>query len=176
MLMRANIYSLQVHAKKHDRPHAIDTCTCLHERLVSFCLGIVRYARSMSMLFGNDAKRSVSASITSSERDDGESCLLLQPCCIALNPVTLHCRYTYGELMWLAIQYQVPRCLTGSADKHLHTKFVESASTICSDLDSHLRDLTTSHCMFSSSHQSTLRPVGLILVCNTQARSEPWLA
>jgi len=104
-----------------------------------------------------------------------KSCLLLQPCCIALDPVILHCRYTYGELMWLAIQYQVPRCLTGSADKHLYTKSVESASTICLDLDSHLRDLTTSHCMFSSSHQSTLPPVGLILVCNTKARGEPWL-
>jgi len=147
----------------------------LHGWLVSYCLGIVRYARSTSMILGDDAKRSVSASITDSERDDGDSCLLLQPYCISLNPVILYCRYTYGELMWLAIQYQVPRCLTGSADKHLHTKLVESAFTICLNLDSHPRDLTTSHCMFSSSHQSTLRPVGLILVCNTKARGEPWL-
>jgi hypothetical protein len=29
--------------------------------------------------------------------------------------------------MWLAIQYQVQRGLTGSADKHPHTESVESA-------------------------------------------------
>ena len=32
--------------------------------------------------------------------------------------------------MWLARQYQVPRCLTGSADKHPHTESVESALRI----------------------------------------------